>query len=93
LRAHGVVLTAEKKPLINTTFDGEIVVLTGKLQMFSRKEAEQAVEARGGKCTSSVTKKTTLVVVGADPGSIYEKDKKLGTPLIREAAFKEWRER
>ena len=66
-------MTAEKKELINTTFDGEIVVLTGKLELFTRKEAEQAVEARGGKCTSSVTKKTTLVVVGADPGSKYEK--------------------
>jgi DNA ligase (NAD+) len=85
LRAHGVDMTAEKKTLINTTFDGEIVVLTGKLQMFSRKEAEQAVEARGGKCTSSVTKKTTLVVVGADPGSKYEKAKKLGTPIISES--------
>ena len=93
LRAHGVDMTAEKKTLINTTFDGEIVVLTGKLQMFSRKEAEQAVEARGGKCTSSVTKKTTLVVVGADPGSKYEKAKKLGTPIISEAEFKEWLER
>ena len=90
LRAHGVDMTAEKKTLINTTFDGEIVVLTGKLQMFSRKEAEQAVEARGGKCTSSVTKKTTLVVVGADPGSKYEKAKKLGTPIISESEFKEW---
>lgn len=93
LRAHGVDMTAEKKTLINTTFDGEIVVLTGKLQMFSRKEAEQAVESRGGKCTSSVTKKTTLVVVGADPGSKYEKAKKLGTPIISEAEFKEWLER
>lgn len=93
LRAHGVDMTAEKKTLINTTFDGEIVVLTGKLQMFSRKEAEQAVEARGGKCTSSVTKKTTLVVVGADPGSKYEKAKKLGTPIISESEFKEWLER
>ena len=93
LRAHGVDMTAEKKTLINTTFDGEIVVLTGKLQMFSRKEAEQAVEARGGKCTSSVTKKTTLVVVGTDPGSKYEKAKKLGTPIISESEFKEWLER
>lgn len=57
LKNHGVDMTAEKKELINTTFDGEIVVLTGKLELFTRKEAEQAVEARGGKCTSSVTKK------------------------------------
>lgn len=93
LKAHGVDMTAEKKELISTTFDGEIVVLTGKLQLFTRKEAEQAVEARGGKCTSSVTKKTTLVVVGADPGSKYEKAQQLGTPIISEAEFKEWLER
>ena len=93
LKAHGVDMTAEKKELISTTFDGEIVVLTGKLQLFTRKEAEQAVEARGGKCTSSVTKKTTLVVVGADPGSKYEKARQLGTPIISEAEFKEWLER
>lgn len=93
LKAHGVDMTAEKKELISTTFDGEIVVLTGKLQLFTRKEAEQAVEARGGKCTSSVTKKTTLVVVGADPGSKYEKARQLGTPIISETEFKEWLER
>lgn len=93
LQGYGVDMTAEKKELISTTFDGEIVVLTGKLQLFTRKEAEQAVEERGGKCTSSVTKKTTLVVVGADPGSKYEKARQLGTPIISEAEFKEWLER
>ena len=80
LRAHGVDMTAEKKTLINTTFDGEIVVLTGKLQMFSRKEAEQAVEARGGKCTSSVTKKTTLVVVGTDRAANTKKPRNWAHP-------------
>lgn len=93
LQGHGVDMTAEKKELISTSFDGEIVVLTGKLQLFTRKEAEQAVEERGGKCTSSVTKKTTLVVVGAEPGSKYEKARQLGTPIISEAEFKEWLER
>ncbi|MCQ5209807.1 NAD-dependent DNA ligase LigA [Megasphaera massiliensis] len=93
LQGYGVDMTAEKKELISTSFDGEIVVLTGKLQLFTRKEAEQAVEERGGKCTSSVTKKTTLVVVGAEPGSKYEKAQQLGTPIISEAEFKEWLER
>lgn len=93
LQGYGVDMTAEKKELISTSFDGEIVVLTGKLQLFTRKEAEQAVEARGGKCTSSVTKKTTFVVVGAEPGSKYEKARQLGTPIISEAEFKEWLER
>ena len=93
LQGYGVDMTAEKKELISTSFDGEIVVLAGKLELFTRKEAEQAVEERGGKCTSSVTKKTTLVVVGAEPGSKYEKARQLGTPIISEAEFKEWLER
>ena len=93
LQGYGVDMTAEKKELISTSFDGEIVVLTGKLELFTRKEAEQAVEERGVKCTSSVTKKTTLVVVGAEPGSKYEKARQLGTPIISEAEFKEWLER
>ena len=93
LQEYNVNMTAEKRQLVNTTFDGEIVVLTGKLTLMTRKEAEQAVEDRGGKCTSSVTKKTTLVVVGADPGSKYEKAKKLGTHIITEEEFVDWLQR
>ena len=93
LQGYGVNMTAEKRQLINTTFDGEVVVLTGKLQIMTRKEAEQAVEDRGGKCTLSVTKKTTLVVVGAEPGSKYEKARKLGTHIITEEEFVDWLKR
>lgn len=87
LAAAGVGMTEKKRQLINTSFDGEIVVLTGKLQHFSRKEAEAAISARGGSCTATVTKKTTLVVCGADPGSKYDKAKALGTPTIGEEEF------
>lgn len=93
LQAQGVDMTAEKRQLISAAFDGEIVVLTGKLQTMTRKEAQQAVEDRGGKCTSSVTKKTTLVVAGAEPGSKYEKAQKLGTHIISEEEFRDWLER
>ena len=93
LQTQGVDMTAEKRQLISAAFDGEIVVLTGKLQTMTRKEAQQAVEDRGGKCTSSVTKKTTLVVAGAEPGSKYEKAQKLGTHIISEAEFRDWLER
>lgn len=93
LQGYGVNMIAEKRQLINTTFDGEVVVLTGKLQIMTRKEAEQAVEDRGGKCTLSVTKKTTLVVVGAEPGSKYEKARKLGTHIITEEEFVDWLKR
>ncbi len=93
LQAYGIDMTAEKRHLISTAFDGEIVVLTGKLQTMTRKEAQQAVEDRGGKCTSAVTKKTTLVVAGAEPGSKYEKAQKLGTHIISEEEFRDWLER
>ncbi len=93
LQAYGIDMTAEKRQLISTAFDGEIVVLTGKLQTMTRKEAQQAVEDRGGKCTSAVTKKTTLVVAGAEPGSKYEKAQKLGTHIISEEEFRDWLER
>lgn len=93
LQFYGIDMTAEKRQLISTAFDGEIVVLTGKLQTMTRKEAQQAVEDRGGKCTSAVTKKTTLVVAGAEPGSKYEKAQKLGTHIISEEEFRDWLER
>ncbi len=93
LQAYGIDMTAEKRQLISTVFDGEIVVLTGKLQTMTRKEAQQAVEDRGGKCTSAVTKKTTLVVAGAEPGSKYEKAQKLGTHIISEEEFRDWLDR
>ena len=93
LLSQGVVMTAEKKQLINTSFDGEIVVLTGKLERFTRQEAQKAVEDRGGKVTSSVTKRTTLVVAGADPGSKLDKANQLGTKVIDEEEFAEWLER
>ncbi len=93
LAERGVVLTAEKRVLLNASFDGEIVVLTGKLEIMTRQEAQAAVENRGGKVTSSVTKKTTLVVAGADPGSKLDKARQLGTRVIDEEEFAEWLEK
>ena len=90
LQNDGVDMIAEKRQLISAAFDGEIVVLTGKLHTMTRKEAQQAIEDRGGKCTSSVTKKTTLVVAGAEPGSKYEKAQQFGTPIISEDEFRDW---
>jgi DNA ligase (NAD+) len=69
------------------TLEGWTVVLTGGLEGFTRDEAKEAVEDRGGKVTSSVSKKTSVVVVGADPGSKADKAVELGVPTVDEAAF------
>ena len=91
LRKVGVKLEREKVkagpgelPLAGLEF-----VLTGKLESFSRPEAEAKIKALGGKAASDVTRKTSYVVVGADPGSKLAKAEKLGTKTINEAEFLE----
>ncbi len=72
----------EELPLAGLEF-----VLTGKLDSFSRSEAEAKIKALGGKAGSDVTKKTSYVVVGTDPGSKLAKAEKLGTKMLTEAEF------
>ncbi|WP_152991278.1 NAD-dependent DNA ligase LigA [Frankia sp. R43] len=68
--------------------DGVVVVITGTLQGWSRDTATEAVQARGGKVTGSVSKKTTFVVAGVDPGaSKYQKALSLRIPLLDETGF------
>jgi len=63
--------------------------MTGKLDSFSRSEAEAKIKALGGKAGSDVTKKTSYVVEGADPGSKLAKAEKLGIKTMNEAEFLE----
>lgn len=72
----------------NSEFNGKTFVLTGSLQLFTREEAEKKIEQLGGKASSSVSKKTSAVIVGANPGSKYEKAKELGIPIWTEEEFK-----
>jgi len=67
----------------------KIFVFTGALKTLSRDEAESRVEARGGKTASAVSKKTSYVVVGEDPGSKYEKAQALGVKTLTEEEFLE----
>jgi DNA ligase (NAD+) len=62
--------------------------VTGSLVDFSRDGAKEAILSRGGKASSSVSKKTDYVVVGESPGSKAEKAEQLGVPVLDEAGFK-----
>jgi DNA ligase (NAD+) len=87
LRAVGVNMKEERAALKDTRFAGMTFVFTGTLAKRSREEAEALVAAHGGKAGSSVSKKTSYVVVGADPGSKFEKAKSLKVPILDEAGF------
>ena len=75
-------------PDVEQTLAGRALVLTGGLEGFTREGAVAEIEARGGKVTSSVSKKTSYVVVGENPGSKLAKAEQLGVPLLDEAAFR-----
>ena len=69
-------------------FTGKKVVLTGTLESFTRSGAESIIESLGGSTSSSVTSQTDIVLVGANPGSKFDKAKKLGIMVINEDEFK-----
>jgi DNA ligase (NAD+) len=66
---------------------GKTFVLTGTLASMTRAQAEERIQALGGLATSSVSRKTAYVVVGADPGSKVERAERLKVPILDEAAF------
>lgn len=66
---------------------GKTFVFTGELERMGRKEAAKIVENMGGRETKSVSKATSYVVVGASPGSKYEKAQKLGITILSEEEF------
>jgi DNA ligase (NAD+) len=88
LKTAGLNFAAKKgeakgdQPLAGKTF-----VLTGGLDRFSRDEAKDAIERRGGTVTDSVSKKTTYLVVGKEPGSKLAKAQKLGITILNEKEF------
>lgn len=89
LEAAGVRTKVEKRAEAGSDkFAGKQFVLTGTLESFSRDEARAAIEARGGRVTSSVSKKTDYVVAGSEAGSKLDKATSLGVTVVDEATFK-----
>ena len=87
LKSYGVNMKVEENSLIDNRFEGMVFVLTGGLENYSRKEAEDIIESFGGKTSSSVSKKTTYVLAGEDGGSKLTKAQSLGIPIINENEF------
>ncbi|QUW79431.1 NAD-dependent DNA ligase LigA [Streptomyces mirabilis] len=67
--------------------EGLTVVVTGTLEHHTRDGAKEALQSRGGKVTGSVSKKTSFVVVGDNPGSKYDKAMQLKVPVLNEEGF------
>ena len=78
-----------KEVVVNENFNGKSFVLTGTLTMYTRDEAKEKIESLGGKTVDSVSKKTSVVIVGDAPGSKYRKAQELGIEIWTEEQFKE----
>ena len=87
LRRAGVKLEKEPAGPEELPLSGQEFVISGKLEAFPRSDAEAKIRGLGGSVGSSVTKKTTFLVVGADPGSKLERARELGTGFLSEEEF------
>src|SRR5438105_284641 len=87
LEKAGVRPTAEKRTVKSNKLEGKSFVFTGSLANRTREEAGEIVQQHGGQIVSSVSKKTSYVVVGSDPGSKHDKAKELGVPILSEVEF------
>ncbi len=86
-RDAGVRMREEREAGVARTLQGVTVVVTGSLAGFSRDEAREAILARGGKASGSVSRKTSFVVAGDSPGSKHDKAVELGVSVLDEAGF------
>ena len=86
LKAAGVNMTCRRE-VVDRRFSGMTFVLTGALTRFTREEAGEMIEQRGGKAASSVSKKTTYVVAGENAGSKLKKAQELNIPVLDEEEF------
>jgi len=87
LRKSGLNLKEEVSELKPTPLTGKSVVFTGELRDYSRSQAKGLVRKYGGNPSSSVSKNTDFMVAGDNPGSKYDKARKLGVKIINEKEF------
>jgi DNA ligase (NAD+) len=87
-RQAGVRMADEGEDAGPGPLTGVTVVVTGSLRDYSRDQATAAIQERGGKVTGSVSKKTGFVVVGADPGSKYDKAVQVKAPILDDDGFR-----
>jgi DNA ligase (NAD+) len=85
LRTCGLRLDEPRKTTVSSAFRGQTVVITGTLPTLGRPDAKALIQSAGGKVTDSVSKATSLLVVGADAGSKLDKARALGIETIDEA--------
>lgn len=83
----GIEIVDSRQQTVNSGLSGKTFVLTGTLPSMDRETAKAKIRALGGDISESVSKKTSYVVAGADPGSKKEKAEKLGVPILNEAEF------
>lgn len=83
----GVKVNLPKKAAVNNRLAGKTFVLTGKLANLTRDEAKDKIRLMGGQVSGTVSKNTDYVLAGDEPGSKYEKAKKLGIKVIEEKEF------
>ncbi|MDI6733871.1 MAG: NAD-dependent DNA ligase LigA [Patescibacteria group bacterium] len=88
LEKNGVRIVFEKESVRANKLADKSFVLTGTLFSMSRDEAKEKIRSLGGDVSENVSKKTTYVVAGENPGSKYEKAKKLNVSVINEKEFK-----
>ncbi len=87
LKKAGVLPEEEEAKVEELPLSGQEFVLTGKLESFTRQEAEAKIRALGGTTKDNVTRNTTYIVVGADPGSKLERARALGVKELNEEEF------
>ena len=89
LKQYGINMNYLGQKIIkDETFYGKTFVLTGTMTEYKRDEAKNLIENYGGKTSSSVSKKTDVVIAGAEPGSKYDKAVELGITIWSEEDFK-----